>query len=104
MTPALSEPTCIVTSTAFTEESAHGFAQRPAAQRQKRRWANFRHVNGVAVYQEEAEQSGEQGAFMVSAIVRASPKACFQVTIRCFIDWQLASTQCQCSKRWKALQ
>lgn len=53
--------------------------QRPAPTRQKKRWANFRHVNGVAVYQEHAEESGEQGAFMVSAVVRSSPKACFQV-------------------------
>ena len=47
---------------------------------EKRRWANLRHVNGVAVYQEHAEQSGEGGAFMVSAVVRATPKSCFQVT------------------------
>ena len=46
---------------------------------EKRRWANLRHVNGVAVYQEHAEQSGEGGAFMVSAVVRATPKSCFQV-------------------------
>lgn len=46
---------------------------------EKRRWANLRHVNGVAVYQEHAEQSGAGGAFMVSAVVRATPKACFKV-------------------------
>ena len=39
----------------------------------------LRHVNGVAVYQEHAEQSGAGGAFMVSAVVRATPKACFKV-------------------------
>ena len=39
----------------------------------------MRHVNGVAVYQEHAEQSGAGGAFMVSAVVRATPKACFKV-------------------------
>lgn len=64
------------------------FAQRITAQRgEKRRWANLRHVNGVAVYQEDAEQSGEGGAFMVSAVVRSTPKACFQVRINSlFID------------------
>ena len=46
---------------------------------EKGRWANLRHVNGVAVYQEHAEQSGEGGAFMVAAVVRATPKACFKV-------------------------
>ena len=51
---------------------------------EKRRWANLRHVNGVAVYQEDAEQSGEGGAFMVSAVVRSTPKACFQVRINSF--------------------
>ncbi len=57
------------------------FAQKMTTHRgEKRRWANLRHVNGVAVYQEHAEQSGEGGAFMVSAVVRATPKSCFQVT------------------------
>lgn len=57
------------------------FAQRTSTHRgEKRRWASLRHVNGVAVYQEHAEQSGEGGAFMVSAVVRATPKSCFQVT------------------------
>jgi type IV pilus biogenesis protein CpaD/CtpE len=57
------------------------FAQRMSTHPgEKRRWANLRHVNGVAVYQEHAEQSGEGGAFMVSAVVRATPKSCFQVT------------------------
>lgn len=65
------------------EENGSGFSQRSAPTKHKRRWANFRHVNGVAVYQEEDEQSGEQGAFMVSAVVRASPKACFQVATPC---------------------
>ena len=65
--------------TAHVDEGTSAFPQRSAPTRQKRRWANFRHVNGVAVYQEHAEESGEQGAFMVSAVVRASPKACFQV-------------------------
>ena len=56
------------------------FAQRMTTPRgEKRRWANLRHVNGVAVYQEHAEQSGEGGAFMVSAVVRSTPKACFTV-------------------------
>ena len=64
---------------AHVDEGTSAFPQRSAPTRQKRRWANFRHVNGVAVYQEHAEESGEQGAFMVSAVVRASPKACFQV-------------------------
>ena len=63
------------------EEAPGGaFAQRGFGQRgEKSRWANLRHVNGVAVYQEHAEQSGDGGAFMVSAVVRATPKACFKV-------------------------
>ncbi|DBA89089.1 hypothetical protein WJX77_009682 [Trebouxia sp. C0004] len=61
------------------DEQPSMFAQRMSTHRgEKRRWANLRHVNGVAVYQEHAEQSGEGGAFMVSAVVRATPKSCFQ--------------------------
>ena len=63
------------------EAPANASAQRMSIQRgEKRRWANLRHVNGVAVYQEHAEQSGAGGAFMVSAVVRATPKACFKVS------------------------
>ncbi|KAL3141693.1 hypothetical protein ABBQ32_004380 [Trebouxia sp. C0010 RCD-2024] len=54
---------------------------------EKRRWANLRHVNGVAVYQEHAEQSGAGGAFMVSAVVRATPKACFKALME-GSDWK----------------
>ena len=62
------------------EAPANASAQRVSIHRgEKRRWANLRHVNGVAVYQEHAEQSGAGGAFMVSAVVRATPKACFKV-------------------------
>eukprot|EP00891_Asterochloris_glomerata_P006240 jgi/Astpho2/6240/fgenesh1_pg.00088_%23_51_t len=42
----------------------------------KRKWASLRHVNGVAVYQEEAGPHGEGGAFMISAVVRSTPRAC----------------------------
>ena len=63
------------------EAPAHASAQKWSSQRgEKRRWANLRHVNGVAVYQEHAEQSDSGGAFMVSAVVRSTPKACFKVS------------------------
>ncbi len=45
----------------------------------KRKWASLRHVNGVAVYQEEAGPHGEGGAFMISAVVRSTPRACAKV-------------------------
>ncbi|KAK9823769.1 hypothetical protein WJX72_005371 [[Myrmecia] bisecta] len=44
----------------------------------KRKWANFRHVNGVAVYQEAEGPDGQGGAFMVSAVVRSHPRAAFK--------------------------
>lgn len=65
---------------------------------EKRRWANLRHVNGVAVYQEHAEQSGAGGAFMVSAVVRATPKACFKVSPLhqqgCMLTFIIMPTKC----------
>ena len=66
---------------AADEAIQNAISQNPHRQKteKKGRWANLRHVNGVAVYQEHAEQSGEGGAFMVSAVVRATPKACFKV-------------------------
>lgn len=88
-------------------------AQTASVQRgEKRRWANLRHVNGVAVYQEHAEQSGAGGAFMVSAVVRATPKACFKVgpcpsKDTCFLwsfrltgAWLCAAAELSCMLHW----
>jgi hypothetical protein len=47
----------------------------------RRKWASLRHVNGVAVYQEDEDPDGEGGALMVSAIVRSTPKAAFKVLL-----------------------
>lgn len=41
--------------------------------------SSVQHVNGLAVYQEARSPTGEQGAFMVSAIVSATPREVFSV-------------------------
>lgn len=76
-----SPPSPLLTYICCADEApASASAQRMSYHRgEKPRWANLRHVNGVAVYQEHAEQSGAGGACMVSAVVRATPKACFKV-------------------------
>ena len=56
----------------------------------KRKWASLRHVNGVAVYQEEAGPHGEGGAFMISAVVRSTPRACAKVRWAWPVSWDLA--------------
>ena len=43
------------------------------------RWATHRHVNGVAVFREQAEDNGQGGAMMVSTVVRAAPEAVWKV-------------------------
>ncbi len=45
----------------------------------KRSWQSIYHVNGVAVYAEDEGEQGEGGAVMASVVVRAPPRACFQV-------------------------
>jgi START domain len=45
----------------------------------KRSWQSIYHVNGVAVYAEDEGEGGEGGAVMASVVVRAPPRACFQV-------------------------
>ncbi|KAK9814451.1 hypothetical protein WJX72_006118 [[Myrmecia] bisecta] len=41
-------------------------------------WASFRHVNGVAIFQENSNAEGEGGALMVSAVMRAPPATVFR--------------------------
>ena len=41
--------------------------------------ASIRHVNGVAVYEEPSSSEQEPGAFMVSAVVRTTPREVFKV-------------------------
>ena len=41
--------------------------------------SSVQHVNGLSVYQEGRSPTGEQGAFMVSAIVAATPREVFSV-------------------------
>ncbi len=48
-------------------------------ERSKRSWQSIYHVNGVAVYAEDEGDHGEGGAVMASVVVRAPPRACFQV-------------------------
>ena len=43
------------------------------------RWASFSHVNGVAVFREDYDETGEGGAMMVSTIIRATPYAAWKV-------------------------
>ncbi|KAK9836134.1 hypothetical protein WJX81_004188 [Elliptochloris bilobata] len=50
-------------------------------QQPKRKWASFRHVNGVAVYQEAEGLEGQGGAIMVSAAVRSTPSAAFHALL-----------------------
>ena len=42
------------------------------------KWASLRHINGVTVYQ-EAGTGEQQGAYMVSAAVCATPREVFSV-------------------------
>ena len=42
------------------------------------KWASLRHINGVTVYQ-EAGSGDQQGAYMVSAAVCATPREVFSV-------------------------
>ena len=41
--------------------------------------SSVQHVNGLSVYQEGRGLDGEQGAFMVSAVVSATPREVFLV-------------------------
>ena len=43
--------------------------------------SSVQHVNGLSVYQEGRGPNGEQGAFMVSAVVSATPREVFSVSI-----------------------
>lgn len=45
---------------------------------QPRSWRSLFHTNGVTVYEEEEGDDGEGGAFMVSCVVRATPKDTFK--------------------------
>lgn len=46
---------------------------------QRRKWSTLKHVNGVAVYMEEAGDDGTGGAIMASLVVRAAPRDVFTV-------------------------
>lgn len=45
--------------------------------------SSVEHVNGVAVYQEGPSPDGKHGAFLVSAVIAASPRAVFEVRHTC---------------------
>lgn len=60
-----------------------GLHAADGSERTLRTWQSVRHVNGVAVYAEEAGVDGEGGALMVSAVVRSSPQECFEVGASC---------------------
>ncbi len=60
--------------------------------------SSVQHVNGLSVYQEGRGPNGEQGAFMVSAVVAATPREVFSVSLCCqshasksFHHWLLCS-------------
>jgi hypothetical protein len=60
--------------------------------RRTRAWASVLHINGISVYVEEQDKTGDGGAIMVSAVVHAPPSDVFKVIVRIEILLMLRKT------------
>lgn len=80
--PRKAESSTATTSTNLEERGKFittevGVDQVPA--KRTRAWASVLHINGISVYVEEQDKTGDGGAIMVSAVVHAPPSDVFKV-------------------------